>query len=241
VAVELPNIARLADCPAIRCEARQIIGWVVGRKPWIAVHQQVDFAGREAGQLDVKIDLNQLGEMPAQQIEVPHGLFRQTVVGNNNGSFLGSGEPGDRQGWDLGPAKALGRLPASVARKDGAGLVDQDRVRPNLFDAPHQASNLRLGMLPRVPRERLQIIDRKPGDLVLQPARCGRSLASTRNRWLDRSGRSFYGDVLAGAGAGYRGIYSVPHAPIIGSGGAGRFYKVTRPRFHRPRRPLREE
>jgi len=98
--------------------------------------------------------------VPPQHIEIPHRLFRQAVIGNDHGPFLGGAEPGDRQGWDLGPIKPLGRLPASMAGQDGAGLIDQDRVGPNLFDAPHQAGNLRLGMSPRVSRKRLQIMDR---------------------------------------------------------------------------------
>jgi hypothetical protein len=71
-----------------------------------------------------------------------------------------SAKPGDRQGWDLGAAKPLGGFQAPMTGKDGTGLVDQDRVCPNSRDAPHQASNLRLGMLPRVTRKGFQIIDR---------------------------------------------------------------------------------
>jgi len=76
-----------------------------------------------------------------------------------------------------------------MAGKDGAGLVDQDRVRPNLLDAPHQAGDLRLGVLPRVAREGLQRVDAKPGDLILQPTRCGRASDRTGCRQSDYPGR----------------------------------------------------
>src|SRR5262249_14149033 len=98
--------------------------------------------------------------MLPQQLEVPHRLFPQAVVGDHHGSFLGGAEADNRQRWDLGPTQPSGGLPASMAGEDGTGLIDQDWVCPNLLDAPHQARNLRLRMLPRVSREGFQITDR---------------------------------------------------------------------------------
>src|SRR5262249_42103041 len=76
-----------------------------------------------------------------------HRLLRQPVVGDDHDALLGSAEPGDRQGWDLGAAEPLGGFQAPMTGKDGAGFVDQDRVCPKLLDATHQPGDLRLGRL----------------------------------------------------------------------------------------------
>jgi hypothetical protein len=107
--------------------------------------------------------------MLAQDIEVPDRLFRQPVVGDDDGSLLGGAEAGDGQGRDLAAPEPLGRLQPRMAGKDGAGLVDQDRIGPNPLDAAHQPGDLVLGMASRISRKRRQSAERTPDDLLHQP------------------------------------------------------------------------
>jgi len=97
----------------------------------------------------------------------------------DDGSLLGLGETCDRQRRDLAAPEPLSRLQPRMAGKDGAGLVDQDRVGPNPLDASHQPRDLVLGMASRVSREGLQITDRDPSNLVFEPSRCARALGTT--------------------------------------------------------------
>jgi hypothetical protein len=106
---ELPHIAGLADRRAV-VESRQIVGRVIARRHRLAVKHQVDFTGREAGQLDVEIEIDQLPEMLSQQIDVPDRLLGQSVVGDHDRALLGGGETGDRQGRDLSSSEPRGRL-----------------------------------------------------------------------------------------------------------------------------------
>jgi hypothetical protein len=57
-----------------------------------------------------------------------------------------------------------------VARQDGAGLVDQDRVGPDPLDALHQADDLAFRMLPGIARKLLQVPNRTPDDPFRQAA-----------------------------------------------------------------------
>jgi hypothetical protein len=50
----------------------------------------------------------------------------------------------------------------AVARQDGAGLVDQDRVGPDPLDALHQAGDLAFRMLPEIAGKLLQVPNRTP-------------------------------------------------------------------------------
>ncbi len=171
VPAQLPAIAQLADGRALRDQPRQIVGRVGRRRCRLAIQQQVDLSRCEAGQFDVEVDLDQRIEVVLQQFEVPNRLFRQAVVADHHCLFLSGAEADDCQRRDLGQPEALGRFQAGVAGKDGAGLVDQDRVGPNSRNIPHQAGNLRLRMAPRVVREGLQVADRAPDDLFRQPPR----------------------------------------------------------------------
>ncbi len=168
---QLPAIAQLADRRALRGQPRQIVGRVGCRRHRLAVQQQVDLSCRESGQFDIEVDLDQRLEVVLQQFEVPHRLLRQPVIGDNHCPLLGAAEADDRQRRDLGQPEVFGRLQAGMAGKNGAGLVDQDRVGPNPLDAPHQPGNLGLGMTSRVVREGRQVGDRTPDDLFAQPPR----------------------------------------------------------------------
>ena len=110
---QFPDIAGLTDSRAV-VKPRQIVGGIGCCRRRLAVQHQVDLAGREAGQLDIEVDLDQLLEMLPQQIEVPDRLFRQPVVGDDDGPLFGRAETDDRQGRDLGQPKALCRFQASM-------------------------------------------------------------------------------------------------------------------------------
>src|SRR5438094_2381768 len=114
-----------------------------------------------------------------------------------------------------------------MAGKDRAGLVDQDGVGPNPIDALHQPGDLILGMASRVSREGLQITDRDPSDLVLEPSRCARALGTTWGRRIWRRSRRLWCDMPAGAAAGKRGVATMVHAPDYRiAGGKAAFTKL---------------
>jgi hypothetical protein len=218
---EFPDVAGPTNGWAF-LKPRQIVGRIGCCRRRLAVQHQVDLAGREAGQLDLEVEVDQLLEVLAQQIEVPDRLFRQPVVGDDNGSLLGGAETGDGQRWDLAAPEPLGRLQPRMAGKDRAGLVDQDRVGPNPLDALHQPGDLILGMASRVSREGLQITDRDPADFIHQPPRRSRVRDMPWCRGAGRRNRWRVCNMLTGAAAGERRVVAVLHVRMPCSQEPGR-------------------
>ena len=63
---QLPNVTELAQRGTIDRKPRQIVGRIGGVRLGRAVHQQVDLSGREAGELDIEIELDQVFEVTSQ-------------------------------------------------------------------------------------------------------------------------------------------------------------------------------
>src|SRR5262249_34868587 len=80
-------------------------------------------------------------------------------------------EAADRHGRHLCHAQPFCRFTPSVAREDGAGLVDQNWVGPEAPDAFHQGGNLTFWVPPRVAWKFLQLANRTPDHMVHKTAR----------------------------------------------------------------------
>src|SRR5207244_1791379 len=134
--------------------------------------------------------------------------------------FLGISEARDGQRRNFSPPKPRRRLQTAMAGQDGAGLVDQNWVRPNSLDAAHQPGDLSLGMSPRVSREGLQLPDGKPSDLVVQPPRQLRVGGTAWGRSLRRFDWLLRDRAQADGAAGARRVVAVLHrsAPFSPSG-----------------------
>jgi hypothetical protein len=114
VSTQLPDIPELADGRGLRGQIGQIVGRVVCCRSWLPVQQQVRLPCREAGQLDIEVEVDQRLEMLPQQVEIPQRLFRQAVVGDNNGAFFRAAEARYRQRRDLGSPEPLRRFQAAM-------------------------------------------------------------------------------------------------------------------------------
>ena len=83
---------------------------------------------REAGELDVELEIDQALQLDRQDLAVPAGLLGQPVVGKDVGPLLGLGEVRKPDGRNGGKPEQLGRLDPPVPGNDLAGVVDQHRV-----------------------------------------------------------------------------------------------------------------
>ena len=63
MSIELPDIAQLADWWHVQRQPAQIIGRIGRHRCRLAIQEEVDLPGREACQLDIEIDLDQLLEV----------------------------------------------------------------------------------------------------------------------------------------------------------------------------------
>ena len=63
MSAKLPNVTRSGNCQSFRSKAGQIIGGIICDGLLGAVDEEVDFPGRETGELNVEIDFDQVLEM----------------------------------------------------------------------------------------------------------------------------------------------------------------------------------
>jgi hypothetical protein len=135
------------------------------------VERDVDVGCREAGDLDIEVELDQPLQLNGEDLAIPAGLLGQPVVGEHVGPLLGLGEMREPNGRDGGEADQLGRLDPSVTGDDLAGIVDQHRVRKaEPFDAVGDLPDLLLRMSARVVLIGLQPAQRAELDLLLAEA-----------------------------------------------------------------------
>src|SRR6516164_1327253 len=120
---ELPSVTKLGYRRTLRTKTRQVIGRINRRGLLRTVYQEVDFAGRKAGELDIEIKFDQVLEMASQQIKIPNRLLWKSIVSDYDGPLLGIAQSTDRDGRDLPHSQTPCRFPPSVACEDGAGFV----------------------------------------------------------------------------------------------------------------------
>ena len=93
-----------------------------------AADDQVDLGGREAGELDAEVELDQRLELGRQDLARPAGLGGELVVGDDVGPALSLAEVREAEARDLGEAEQLCCFDSAVAGDDLALVRDQDRV-----------------------------------------------------------------------------------------------------------------
>jgi hypothetical protein len=81
VPAEFPEIAWFGNCGAVERKATDVIGGICGLVRGPPVENEIDLSRRKSAQLDIKIDIDQVHEMLAQEIEVPDCLLGKTVIG----------------------------------------------------------------------------------------------------------------------------------------------------------------
>src|SRR6516162_6017146 len=124
MAAQRPNVTKLGNRRSFRTKTRQVIGWISRKRLLRTVYQQVDFAGRKVGELDIEIKFDQILEMATQQIKIPYSLLGQAIVSDHHRPLLGCAQAADRDGRDFRHAQASCRFPPPVACENGACLID---------------------------------------------------------------------------------------------------------------------
>jgi hypothetical protein len=94
------------------------------------LEDHVDFAGREAGEREIEVDVEhrQLAELELQQVEVPAGAERDLVVGDPQRPLLCLREMRQDDRRHLAQTEGLRREQPAVPGDDPALGVDQHRV-----------------------------------------------------------------------------------------------------------------
>lgn len=108
--------------------------------------QQVDFSGGKAGDLDceAQVDLGEVAEDLAEQLIIPDGNLRETIVPDLEGTNLWFGQMVDGDSRYLRPAKALRCRYALMSSDDLVLAVNQHRdVEAELRDAVRDRADLR--------------------------------------------------------------------------------------------------
>src|SRR5262249_50210997 len=139
----------------------------------------------------------QILEMLPQQVEVPHRLLGQAVVGDHHGALLAFGEAGHGDGRYLGPAQTLRRFQPAVASQDRARFVDKQWVGPDARSALHQTADLGFWMPPWVAGEGPQLGHWAPDDLFREAARLSPAPRTTFRSHGCRLGGSVLRHLLA--------------------------------------------
>ena len=97
----------------------------------------VDLAGREAGQsrIDIDIDRSEFAQFQLQDFKIPAGIESDLVVGDPQRSLLGLREAGQGDGRDLSKPHRPGSLKPAMARDDMALGISQNRIGEAELDA----------------------------------------------------------------------------------------------------------
>jgi hypothetical protein len=129
------------------------LGRTVRRALARLIEHKVDFSGREAGELDVEIDIDETLQLNRQQLAVPTRIEGQLVVGQHIGAPLGGAQMRQTYRRDALQSEQLCGLDSAVAGDDPAVLSDQNWiVESELPDAVRDLSDLLLGMGARIAR-----------------------------------------------------------------------------------------
>ncbi len=95
---QLPQITKLADCPAHdRLFDTVVLDW-----SGASIYDEFDFTQFKAGECYVKFKRTKLAKLNCQQLPVPSGFLGQPIVGNNISTLLVFGQPIHAQGGNLG-------------------------------------------------------------------------------------------------------------------------------------------
>ena len=151
-----PDITRLRSWHYRKGRDDLIIG-IGGRR-----EDDVDLAGRKAGQsgIDIDIDRSEFAQFQLQDFDIPAGIESNLVVGNPERSLLCLREAGQGDGWNLSkPHRPGGQKPA-MTRDDVALRISKDRIgEAERFDRCFDLIDLALGMGAGIARIRNEVTD----------------------------------------------------------------------------------
>ena len=121
-----PNVAGLGDRINRRFRDFVRVGVTFG----LFGQQLRELLIREPGQHQVEVEALQIAEFNGQQFEVPAGVQRQLVIGDDICLLLGLAPALGDHGRDLGQAQLAGSRQTSVPREKSTVLINEDRVGP---------------------------------------------------------------------------------------------------------------
>ena len=99
----------------------------LGSSPGV-VEEEVDLGEREAGELDVELEIDEGLQLDREDIAVPAGVQRELVVGDHVGPALRRAQVGQPERRHALQAEQLGGLDPAVTGDDLVLIADQDRV-----------------------------------------------------------------------------------------------------------------
>src|SRR5260370_9032860 len=115
------------------------------------IEYDVDFGRREAGHLDIEIELDEALQLDRQQLTIPSSVEGKLVVGHHIGAPLSRAQMSQAHRRDAVQAEQLCRLDSAMAGNDLAVLSDQNWiVESELPDAVGNLPDLLLGMGSRI-------------------------------------------------------------------------------------------
>ena len=121
VPTQFPDIAQLAH-DRTGCFGNDVFRLVssVGVSLTSFVENEIDFRETEAGQLDIKLKVNQPLQFNGQDLAVPARIERQLVVGEYIGPSFRLAEVRQGNGWHRLHAKKLGSFNSAMTCDDFA-------------------------------------------------------------------------------------------------------------------------
>ena len=118
-----------------------------------SIKNAVDFGERKAGEIEIEVEINQFAEIERQKLEVPPGIQRELVVGQQIGLALGLTEIRNAQRRHFRKPQKFGCRDPAMTSQNRSGLIDQDRVgEPEPFDRVGDLPDLLFRMGPRIAR-----------------------------------------------------------------------------------------
>ncbi len=167
VATDQPVRADGPDISLARHRHHWRVRYVIGRIGFIGVYtilrrrfcfggrgicqQRIDLDVFEAGQRQFETRFGKLRHFERQHLLIPASVKRQPVVGDDQGALLRGGEMGQFDHRHLIQPQLACSSQTTVARDDAVVTINQDRVRPAIFDdAGGDLGDLRIGMCARI-------------------------------------------------------------------------------------------
>ena len=138
--------AMLAEEPDIAGLSDGSLGWFgnvvgIGKAGDADLHQARHLFIAEAGEGEIEAEILQRLELSLEEFEVPAGIERQLVVGDDVGLLLGLAQAGEFDHRHLRQAELPGCEQPAVSGDDAIVAVDEDRVGET--EGANGGSNLR--------------------------------------------------------------------------------------------------
>jgi hypothetical protein len=124
------------------------------------VEDEIDLSEREAGKLDLELQVDQPLQFECEQFPIPAGILRKLVVGKHIGAPLGTPELRQPQRRNSAPSEMPGGLDAAMSSDDLVIVADQHRIgKAEPLDTSGDLPDLFAGMGAGIARIRLKLVN----------------------------------------------------------------------------------